>query len=156
MTLYGVSLSPSGQVKDKPYTLFQLYYFLLHYDKPVDRYMVKAKEDNVRFVAYLHREKIFAELFPGVQPTKFNPSWLLEAHVTGTYLFTIGMRIYTCRYIYIYTHTKKFPFVFSLNACCSQRAGHGRRGGAKRQEGADTDGRRARGLGGVLEEVCSS
>lgn len=35
-----------------------------HYDKPVDRYMAKAREDNVRFVAYLHREKIFAELFP--------------------------------------------------------------------------------------------
>eukprot|EP00668_Euglena_longa_P046341 GGOE01062026.1.p1 GENE.GGOE01062026.1~~GGOE01062026.1.p1 ORF type:complete len:488 (+),score=155.83 GGOE01062026.1:26-1465(+) len=71
------------QMKEKPYTLFEVYYFLLHYDKPVDRYMAKAREDNVRFVAYLHREKIFTELFPGVQPTKFNPAWLLEAQVTG-------------------------------------------------------------------------
>eukprot|EP00667_Euglena_gracilis_P008253 EG_transcript_8348 len=71
------------QMKDRPYTLFEVYYFLLHYDKPVDRYMAKAREDNVRFVAYLHREKIFAELFPGVQPTKFTPAWLLEAQAAG-------------------------------------------------------------------------
>jgi len=71
--------SIDAMVKGKPYTLFQLYYFLLHYDKPVDKYILKAKEDNVRFVNYLHREKIVGELFPGV--TKFNPSCLIESVV---------------------------------------------------------------------------
>jgi len=67
------------QLKGKPYTLFELYYFLLHYDKPVDRYVTKAREDRVRFVAFLHREKIFAGLFPGIRPATFTPAWLLDA-----------------------------------------------------------------------------
>eukprot|EP00906_Rhabdomonas_costata_P035252 RCo049535 len=57
---------------DRPYTLYEIYYFLLHYKRPLERYITRAREDRVRSVQYLHREKIFRALLPSVKPSEFD------------------------------------------------------------------------------------
>ena len=85
------------QMKGKPYTLFEIYFFLLHLDKAFYVYLKLANNDGVRFVQYLHRDKIFNELFPGISQQQFNSAWLLESSMPGmqTRLDHVSLRVPT-------------------------------------------------------------